>query len=83
MRFEQLGASRKARQEAGEDSSQTIRVPINELEKRAAEVDVFDVRPFLNSRLFAANGYKWIERERCIAKTFGSSTGSNAESMEF
>jgi len=82
MRFEQLGASRAARRAAeqrGEDSFHTIRVPISELEKRAAEVEVFDVRPFLNSRLFSANGYRWIERERCITKTFGEGGSSGAD----
>ncbi|KAK0532461.1 MCM DNA helicase complex subunit [Tilletia horrida] len=56
---------------AGADGTTRVTVPLTELELRARELEIFDVRPFLRSRLFAANGYAFDERERTIGKTFG------------
>lgn len=49
-----------------------ISVPLSELEQRAKEVDIFDVRPFLLSRVFRANGYQWDEANGEILKRFGT-----------
>ncbi|CAO1635777.1 unnamed protein product [Parajaminaea phylloscopi] len=50
-----------------------ISVPVTELEKRAKEMaDIYDVRPFLGSKLFLANGYQWDEASRTISKTFST-----------
>ncbi|EEB95623.1 hypothetical protein MPER_05371, partial [Moniliophthora perniciosa FA553] len=38
-----------------------ITVKPSELEERAKEHEIFDVNPFLHSKLFAANGYKIVE----------------------
>ena len=66
MRFSQYGHRRR---EA--DAPFTITVSLAELESRAKELDIFDVRPFLLSRVFKANGYVWNESEGTIAKRFG------------
>lgn len=75
MRFAQLGARGRGGAGAGADLG-TITVPVLELENRAKELDVYDVRPFLSSRLFAANGYVWNETDRTVAKHFGNAGGA-------
>ncbi|PKI82794.1 Mcm2p [Malassezia vespertilionis] len=67
MRFNQYGSRRRA------DTPTTITVPLPEFEKRARELDIFDVRPFLLSRVFKSNGYIWAEAEETITKRFGVS----------
>lgn len=49
-----------------------VSVPLTELEARAKGVDVYDVRPFLLSRVFRTNGYVWNERQGTITKQFGT-----------
>lgn len=74
MRFAQFGGGN-----ASAATDRLISVPVAELEKRAKDVDVYDVRPFLNSRLFAANGYTWDEDRRVIEKRFaGGRNGMEA-----
>lgn len=41
-----------------------ISVPVHQLETRAKELEIYDVAPFLKSRLFIANGYKVIPGDR-------------------
>ncbi|KAE8203388.1 hypothetical protein A4X06_0g2214 [Tilletia controversa] len=60
------------------DGSTQVTVPLTELELRAKELEIFDVRPFLRSRLFVANGYAFDERERTIGKSFGGRAGMGA-----
>ncbi|CAE6419282.1 DNA replication licensing factor mcm2 OS=Schizosaccharomyces pombe (strain 972 / ATCC 24843) GN=mcm2 PE=1 SV=1 [Rhizoctonia solani AG-1 IB] len=45
-----------------------VAVQVTELEARAKEHDIFDLAPFLRSRLFSANGYKHANGN--ITKTF-------------
>lgn len=42
----------------------SVRVPVHQLETRAKELEIYDVAPFLKSKLFVANGYKVIQGER-------------------
>ncbi|PWN25505.1 MCM-domain-containing protein [Jaminaea rosea] len=73
MRFASLRAQQQQRGGATEGET-TITVPASELEKRAKDMaDIYDVRPFLGSRLFTANGYSWDEATRSIQKTFSGS----------
>ncbi|WFD29921.1 DNA helicase [Malassezia sp. CBS 17886] len=65
IRFTQYGSSRRP---AAPPSSVTV--PISELEERARELDIFDVVPFLLSRVFKANGYLWNEADATITKRF-------------
>lgn len=39
----------------------SVQVRVAQLEMRAKEVEIYDVQPFLRSRLFAANGYKTVQ----------------------
>ncbi|KAI3618728.1 dna replication licensing factor cdc19 (cell division control protein 19) [Moniliophthora roreri] len=43
------------------EQPERITVKPSELEERAKEHEIFDVNPFLHSKLFAANGYKIVE----------------------
>ncbi|CAE6367351.1 unnamed protein product, partial [Rhizoctonia solani] len=45
-----------------------VTIQVTELEARAKEHDIFDLAPFLRSRLFSANGYKHANGN--ITKTF-------------
>jgi DNA replication licensing factor MCM2 len=51
-----------------------VTVRVAQLEQRAKEVEVFDVGPFLRSKLFATNGYKFVpgEGSGSIVKEFAS-----------
>ncbi|EPQ31754.1 uncharacterized protein PFL1_01086 [Pseudozyma flocculosa PF-1] len=75
MRYAQLGSQRR-RTTGGEDDEMVITVPVSELETRAKEVEVYDVRPFLASKLFSANGYTYNAAERSITKRFGRGGGN-------
>ncbi|GMK57347.1 hypothetical protein CspeluHIS016_0401810 [Cutaneotrichosporon spelunceum] len=46
-----------------------VEVKVSQLEARARTVDVYDVRPYLSSALFRANGY--VLRDGVIEKAFG------------
>lgn len=82
MRFAQLGAAARRRAAgAAEDDDETITVPVSELETRAKEVNVFDVRPFLASPLFVKNGYVFDEQVRTISKRFGAAGGGRREEL--
>ena len=50
------------------DDPQLVQIPLKELENRASEVEVYDVQPFLSSKLFATNGYKFENNQ--IQKSF-------------
>ena len=50
-------------------------MPLSELENRAKELDVYDVRPFLASRLFQMNSYSFDAQKKTISKTFGTAAG--------
>ncbi|KAI5479526.1 minichromosome maintenance protein 2 [Pseudohyphozyma bogoriensis] len=50
---------------------EVVEVPLAELEKRAKDVEVHDIEPFLKSAIFKANGYK--VQGRHITKSFGRS----------
>ncbi|PWN49465.1 putative DNA replication licensing factor [Violaceomyces palustris] len=78
MRFAQLGARRRG---GAEEEEMVITVPVSELESRAKEVDVFDVRPFLSSKLFIANGYTYNEKDRSITKVFGKRRQAGLEDL--
>lgn len=65
IRFSQYARRRQ------EDGPFTISVSLAELEARAKELDIYDVRPFLLSRVFKANGYVWNEGQGAISKQFG------------
>ncbi|CAO1621694.1 unnamed protein product [Jaminaea pallidilutea] len=78
MRFAHASQQRRREGAAGrgESNDEIISVPVAELEKRAKEMsDIYDVRPFLASKLFAANGYRWDEATRTINKSFASAVG--------
>lgn len=49
-----------------------ITIRVEQLRQRAKEIDIFDINPFLHSRLFATNGYKFVPGEGAgsIEKTF-------------
>ena len=49
-----------------------ISVPLAELEARAKSVEIYDVRPFMLSRVFRTNGYQWNEALGTITKQFGT-----------
>ncbi len=68
MRFVQLSAGARR----GAQGDTVVTVPVAELETRAKEVDVFDIRPYLGSKLFHANGYTFNAADRSITKTFGA-----------
>ncbi len=55
----------------GDDGREIVEVPLAELENRAKDLEIYDVRPFLHSRLFAANNYTFNQKDRTIAKAFG------------
>lgn len=78
MRFAHArrGAGQHQQQQQQNGEERTVSVPVSELEKRAKEVDVHDVRPFLHSRLFLANGYRWDEERRVVEKRFGGGSGA-------
>jgi len=46
----------------------TVTIKLTELEERAKEHDIFDISPFLRSKLFATNGY--ILNNKNIEKHF-------------
>jgi len=50
------------------EQPEKVVVKLAELEEKAREHDIFDVSPFLKSRVFAANGY--VIREKNIEKHF-------------
>ena len=73
----QTVANRRRRVAANADENQdsaaavdTVEVPLAELETRARELDIFDVRPFLASRIFHNNDFSFDERNRSISKSF-------------
>ncbi|ODN83499.1 hypothetical protein L202_01633 [Cryptococcus amylolentus CBS 6039] len=49
-----------------------VQVKVSQLESRAKELEIYDVQPFLRSRLFGTNGYKVVESDgvRSVEKTF-------------
>lgn len=44
---------------------------LKQLEQRAKDLEIYDVSPFLRSKLFSANGYK--VKEGVVEKVFGGS----------
>lgn len=66
MRFSRYGGARRQA-----EMPTTVTVPLSELETRAKELDLYDVRPFLLSRVFKANGYVYSEADGTITKRFG------------
>jgi len=50
------------------EQPELVTVKLSELEERAKEHDIFDITPFLRSKLFATNGYKL--KDRAIEKRF-------------
>lgn len=57
-----------------DEAPMVVSVPLTELEERAKSVELYDVRPFLLSRVFRANGYQWNETRGTITKQFGTHT---------
>ncbi|WVO14570.1 hypothetical protein L204_102205 [Cryptococcus depauperatus] len=55
----------------GENPEHVV-VKVSQLEQRARELEIYDVQPYLKSRLFATNGYKMVDKdgERCVEKVF-------------
>lgn len=47
-----------------------VQVQLKQLEQRAKDLEIYDVAPFLRSKLFAANGY--TVREGVVEKVFGA-----------
>lgn len=45
------------RHQRGENPA-SVQVPVQQLETRAKELEIYDVAPFLKSKLFVTNGYK-------------------------
>ncbi|CAD6568210.1 MAG: MCM DNA helicase complex subunit [Tremellales sp. Tagirdzhanova-0007] len=45
------------------DNPSSVSVKVNQLETRAKELEIYDVGPFLRSRLFIANGYRLVPGE--------------------
>ena len=45
------------------ENPESVRVGVSQLESRAKELEIFDIAPFLRSRLFAANGYTVLQGE--------------------
>ncbi len=41
----------------------SVSVRVNQLETRAKELEIYDVGPFLRSKLFVANGYRLVPGE--------------------
>ena len=41
----------------------SVTVKVNQLETRAKELEIYDVGPFLRSKLFIANGYRLVPGE--------------------
>ncbi|RDB25014.1 DNA replication licensing factor mcm2 [Hypsizygus marmoreus] len=50
------------------EQPELVTVKLSELEERAKEHDIFDISPFLKSKLFAANGYRL--KDKVIEKRF-------------
>jgi DNA replication licensing factor MCM2 len=50
----------------------SVQISVNQLETRAKDLEIYDVAPFLKSKLFVANGYKVIPGEHggSIEKVF-------------
>lgn len=51
-----------------------VTVKVGDLEERAKEHEIYDITPFLRSKLFKTNGYKVIQGDGgkdAIQKTFG------------
>ena len=69
MRFTHYRHHHAMRSEAGPT---VISVPLAELEARAKSVEIYDVRPFMLSRVFRTNGYQWNEALGTITKQFGT-----------
>lgn len=73
MRYLARGPAASARRRAGQqDDPMDVTVPLSELETRAREVDVFDVRPFLASRLFQTNGFRFDAGSKTIHRRFNA-----------
>lgn len=60
----------KMRMQRRDEGAARVIVPVVEFEHRAKEMDIYDVRPFLRSRLFQNNGYEWEESGAEIVKVF-------------
>ena len=69
MRFTHYRHHHAMRSETGPT---VISVPLAELEARAKSVEIYDVRPFMLSRVFRTNGYQWNEALGTITKQFGT-----------
>ena len=50
----------------------SVQVKINALEGRAKELEIYDVAPFLRSKLFITNGYKVSQADAAIEKVFAA-----------
>lgn len=42
----------------------SVQVAVQQLETRAQELEIYDVAPFLKSKLFVANGYKVVQSDQ-------------------
>ncbi|KEI42805.1 uncharacterized protein L969DRAFT_57704 [Mixia osmundae IAM 14324] len=51
----------------------SIRINLSELADRAKDLEIFDVQPFLQTKLFRNNGYRFAND--AITKTFGEADG--------
>jgi hypothetical protein len=45
-----------------------VRIPIEELARKAREVNITDVQPFLNLPAFTANGFQWDATAGVVVK---------------
>lgn len=45
------------------ENPEKVAIKINQLESRAKELEIYDVAPFLSSRLFKVNGFKIVPAE--------------------
>ncbi|KAK8854535.1 hypothetical protein IAR55_003274 [Kwoniella newhampshirensis] len=59
------------------ENPEKVHVKVSQLEARAKDLEIYDVAPFLRSKLFTTNGYKVIDAEggRAVEKMFTSVRG--------
>ncbi|WVF67660.1 hypothetical protein IAT40_002419 [Kwoniella sp. CBS 6097] len=69
--------SQQYRLQRGQDLDR-VQIRVNALEKRAKDLEIYDVGPFLRSRLFTTNGYKLVDGEGTGA---GSAVGKIIEKV--
>ena len=54
----------------GKDISESTEVPMHELENKAKELNIFDLRPFYASQIFKSHGFSINETRQVIVKTY-------------